>query len=132
MLQLILRAVIGILGLLGLALAARFWVDPVTAAESIGLAGVGDLGTASLRADLGAFFGTTGLFCVLAAVMNRAALMSAPIALFGLALAGRIFSLVMGGPLEGDIPQELLQPMIIEAVALVLFALGRFLLGARD
>ncbi|MGF1454953.1 MAG: hypothetical protein ACFB6R_06195 [Alphaproteobacteria bacterium] len=127
MLQLILRVLVGVLGLLGLALAARFWMDPMTAAEGLGLSSLNDLGTATLRADLGAFFGTTGLFCLAAALLNRAALMSAPIALFGLALAGRTYSLLMFGPAEGGMP-----PMIVEGVTLAFFALGRFFLGPKS
>ncbi len=127
MIQVILRGLIGLGGVLLLFIASQYWMDPTGPAAQLGVTAQNLLGTATLRADLGAFFATTGIFCLAAAILNRGRLMTAPILLFGLALAGRLLTVVLDGRFEGDT-----FPMTVEAVFLVVFLSGRFALGSDD
>jgi hypothetical protein len=100
-------------------------MDPAApAAAGLGLAGIGELGRASLRADVGGFFGGAGLMALIAAVRNDRRIVIAPAILIGLALAGRVFTLAT----EGAGP-HVIQPMAIEAVLLILLLAGQRTFG---
>ena len=123
----ILRILIALGGALMLYMAVTIWLDPVTGAAPLGVGADGLLGEAMIRADLGAFFFVTGGLALLGAVLNSPALMTGPLLLIGLALAGRLATLAMTGE---SIP-EMTQPMAVEGALVVLFGLGRFLLGMK-
>lgn len=116
---LILRALVGIAGLLGLLVAARLWMAPAELAGQLGVAASGPLGLATLRADMGGFFAAGGLFALGAAIKSRGALLLPPVMLIGLALAGRIVTIAMNG-----YAPEMAPPMAIEAALLAVFATG--------
>lgn len=113
------RGLVGTAGVLALLMAVGFWLRPAELGGKLGLEPVGALGLASLRADLGGFFGAAGVFALLAAVRNRRDLLLVPITLIGIALAGRLLSLALTG-----FSQPLVQPIVIEAVLIVIMVLG--------
>ncbi len=115
----VLRIVVGVVGLLGLLVAARMWMAPVELAAQLGVAPAGPLGVATIRADMGGFFGGAGVFALIAAFKGRGGLLIAPLVLVGIALSGRILTVVLNG-----FTQDMGPPMAIEAVLLVVFAAG--------
>ena len=114
----VLRAVVGIAGLLGLLVAARMWMAPEETAAQLGVAS-GPLGLATIRADMGGFFAAGGVFGLLAAIKGRGNLLLPSVALIGFALTGRLVTVAM----NGFVP-EMGATMAIEAALLILFAAG--------
>lgn len=125
MLRLLPRLLIGALGAFAIFGALRIWIDPTLPAVTLGLSPVGGLGLASLRADVGGFFGGMGVFALAAAIRDDRRLVTVPLVLVGLALAGRLIT----AGLEGLAPDMLL-PIVVEAALATLFAFGRRTLGA--
>jgi hypothetical protein len=115
----VLRVVVGVVGLLGLLIAARMWMAPLELAAQLGVAPANELGVATIRADMGGFFGGAGVFALFAAFKGRGALLIAPLVLVGIALAGRLVTVAANG-----FTQDMGAPMAIEAVLLVVFAAG--------
>ena len=124
MIRTLLRLIIGFVGLLALLLAARIWAGPALAAVQFGLGALAPLGLASLRADFAGFFAVAGGFALAAAIRDERRLLTAPLAMVGLALAGRCFTVLHDG-----LAPPMLAPMLIEAGLAVVFALGRTRLG---
>ncbi|MBI1361575.1 MAG: hypothetical protein GC155_14960 [Alphaproteobacteria bacterium] len=118
------RGLVGVAGVLAIIVALAFWANPAAPAERLGLTGEGGLGLATLRADLGGFFGGAGALALYAAIRDRARLLTAPLLLICLALAGRIVTVVVNG-----FEQSMIQPAAIEVVLLVVLAAGRTLLS---
>lgn len=105
-----------------LAIGIAVWIDPVWTGMRFGLSGQGSLGIASLRADLGAFFLTSGGFALAAAALKRPGFLTPSLALIGLAFAGRLGAMATL-PFEG----AALLPFLVEIVMLGFFAAGRFM-----
>lgn len=124
--KLIIRILAGLAGVLGVLVAGSVWANPVKFPASLGIAGAGLLGEATIRADVAGFFGVFGVLALAGAIRGEGRLFTAPALLIGLALAGRILTVA----LRGYAP-ELLQPMVIELVLLTVFLSGRLLLGSR-
>lgn len=120
------RIVVGLVGVGALLLAARLWMDPVAAAARLGLAGQGALGLASLRADVGGFFAAAGLLSLAGAIRGEARLLTAPLAMVSLALAGRLLTAATGA-----YDAQALPAMVVEAMLAVLLGFGRRLLAAK-
>lgn len=118
--QMIVRVVVGLLGLAGVLIALRIWMAPADVGAQLGLAASNTVGLATLRADLAGFFGGAGAFALVGAVRNRGAFLLAPLGLVAIALTGRIITLATNGYSEAMLP-----PMAIEAVLLLVLALGR-------
>jgi hypothetical protein len=123
--KLVVRGVVGLVGVLALLMAAMFWLNPGLPAARLGIAALDALGFATLRADMGGFFAMAGILSLLAALRDSARLLTAPLLLVTLALAARIGT----AALEGYTP-AMAQPMAIEAVLAVILALGRRTLTA--
>jgi hypothetical protein len=119
MMQRIVRIGVGVAGLLSILLAARFFINPAAPAALLGITPVGDLGTATLRADLGGFFGVCGILALAAAIRNSAALVTVPLLAIAIALSGRIVSYALDGG-----GSAVVQPMLVELALLVVFGLG--------
>jgi hypothetical protein len=115
----VLRALVGIAGLLGLLVAARMWMAPEEAAAQLGVAASGPLGLATIRADMGGFFAAGGTFAMAAVIKGRSSLLLPSVVLIGFALTGRLVAVAMNG-----FAPEMAPPMAIEAVLLVLFVVG--------
>jgi len=124
--NLVLRVLLGIAGLLGLVIALGFWFRTDTLAAEFGVAAQGALGYSTLRADFGALFGAVGVLSLAAAVRNDRRLLTAPLLLIGIGFAGRLLTIAMSG-----YEATMLQPMVTEVVLITLFATGRKLLPTR-
>lgn len=124
--KLVLRCLLGLAGLLGLLIAARLWLAPAEMAARLGVAPLGGLGEATLRADMGGFFAAVGGLAVAAAILDRARLLTAPVALVTVALLGRLVTIAASG-----YSADMMQPMAIEAALVVLLAAGRKWLGRQ-
>jgi hypothetical protein len=123
--KLVVRGVVGLVGVLALLMAAMFWLNPGLPAARLGVAALDALGFATLRADMGGFFAMAGILSLSAALRDSARLLTAPLLLVTLALAARIGT----AALEGYTP-AMAQPMAIEAVLAAVLALGRRTLTA--
>lgn len=124
--NLVIRALLGVAGLLAVLVAVGFWFDPDTLAGRFGISAQGALGYSTLRADFGALFGGVGLFTIASAVRNSARLLSAPLLLIGVGLCGRLLTIALTG-----YDATMLQPVIVEIVLITLFATGRKFLPAQ-
>jgi hypothetical protein len=121
--KIVLRGLVGGVGALSVLLAVRCWMAPEAFAAQLGLAPMGAVGLASIRADLGAFFGVVGVLALVAAIRGRGELLLAPVLLIGMALLGRLVSIALTG-----FSPDMLSPIGIEAGLLALFGAGwRFL-----
>ena len=120
MVRLSIRGLVGLFGALGLLVALQLWLNPNAVATNLGLNVLGPIGTATIRADLAGFFGGAGALALAGAILGQARLLTAPLLLVALALAGRVLTVAMGG-----LTPEMVPPMVIEAVLIVVFALGR-------
>lgn len=116
----VVRALVGVAGLLGLMLGLGFWFRPDTLAGEFGIGVQSALGYSTLRADFGALFAATGILALAAAVKNSARLLTAPLLLIGIGFCGRLFSIALSG-----YEASMLQPMIFEIVLITIFATGR-------
>lgn len=117
--HLILRILIGLLGVLYSVIGIGYLFQPLDIATRFFLEPVGIQGMATLRADFSAFFLTTGLFALYAAAKSRPRALVAPLFLIAIAFFGRIVSLLMDG-----MAPTALQPMVVEAATIVIFLLG--------
>ncbi|CAN5615310.1 hypothetical protein BH10PSE5_BH10PSE5_01840 [soil metagenome] len=126
MLRLLPRLLVGAIGVLALIGALRIWTDPAIPAATLGLSPIGGLGLATLRADVGGFFGGMGAFALAAAIRNDRRLVTVPLVLVSLALVGRLIT----AGVEGLAP-NMVMPMAVEATLAVLLAIGRRTLGTR-
>ena len=122
--QMIARVLVGVAGLLGLLVALRLWMAPEDVAAQLGVQAAGPLGIASIRADMAGFFAAGGGFSLVAAIRNRAVLLTAPLVLIGLALTGRVITAALNG-----VTNDMIPPMAIEAGLLAILAFGRMRLA---
>ena len=112
---LFLRAALLLLGLLYLAIGSLFLFEPDRMGETFGVAAAGAQGLSTMRADFTAFFWVLGGALVWGGWRSRDDVLWVAAALIGIALAGRGFSLLADGNYTNA-----LQPMLVEAVTLVL------------
>jgi hypothetical protein len=114
------RVVIGGVAIFNILIGLGFLIDPAGSGLRFFLAPMGTQGMASLRADFTAFFVAGGGFALYAAWQGIARPLRVPLALLGLALFGRVVSLVADGPAPTAFP-----PMAVEAVMIALLLLAR-------
>lgn len=113
------RGLIGLVGLLALLLASRFWISPDKIGAAMGLLPDGAAGLGTMRADMAGFFGAAGALSLTAAVRNERKWLVPVLLLLGIALTGRVLNLVLTGG-----GQVLIPPMVVEAVLIVITGLG--------
>jgi arylsulfatase A-like enzyme len=113
------RGLIGLVGLLALLLASRFWISPDKIGAAMGLLPDGAAGLGTLRADMAGFFGAAGILSLTAAVRDERKWLVPVLLLLAIALTGRVINLVLTGGGPGLIP-----PMVVEAVLIVITGLG--------
>lgn len=118
--QVVSRILVGVAGLLGVLVALRIWMAPDDVASQLGVQAMGPFGLATIRADLAGFFAAGGAFSLVAAIRNRAVLLTPPLVLIGLALAGRVVTVATSG-----VTNEMIPPMAIEGALVAILALGR-------
>ncbi len=123
MVQNIVRGLVALVGLFGVAVAVRFWVDPVGPGAQLGVAALNELGYSSLRADFASFFGTGGLFALAAAIRNDRRWALVPLAMFGLAFGARLATAATHGF------GEVVQPIAVEAAFTALMFVAWRVLG---
>ena len=123
MVRFVLTAVIFLLGLFDLFMGLNFLFNPDATAAGLGLAGLGNQGTSTLRADFTAFFGVIAVCMMLGAWRRNGDLLLVPAALMGTAVVVRGISVM----LDGTYPGWPL-PMAVEAIhVIVLIAAWRVL-----
>lgn len=119
------RIIVGLMVFVFGSVGVGFWFNLETQAVGFALQGAVDaantLGRASVRADFGSFFLTVAILCGFAAWKRSGAAASGAALLFGLALLGRVVSILIDGPAPGGYV-----PMGVEAVsvAILLWARG--------
>lgn len=117
------RVGVALVGLFGLILGAGFLIDPAQSGLRFFLTSFGTQGLATMRADFTAFFVTGGAFALYGAWRVRRSALLVPLSLFGIAISGRVVSLIADGT-----PPTAFPPMIVEAlmIAVLLLAYRNF------
>jgi len=115
----VLRALVGVVGLFNLALGLGFLFDPAQAGLRFFITSLGTQGMATMRADFTAFFVTGAVFALVGAWRAWRTPLLVPLLLLGIAIGGRVVSLVADGA-----PGKAFPPMIVEAVMILLLALA--------
>lgn len=117
---LITRILVGLAGLLFVALAMGFWFDSDASAARFGLTNLYYMGHATVRADIGGFFLTGGIISLYAAIRRNAACLWPNLLLLGSAITGRALTLLLNGGNTESYP-----PMIVEAALIILILVCR-------
>ena len=115
----ILIGLIFVAGMFNLLLGLSYLFDPAGAAAGHGVSYTGQLGLATLRADFTAFFVVIGLCMLRGAWKRNGDVLLVPAALFGIALFGRLLTLMLSGSGPG-----FYLPMAAEAGQVILLVLG--------
>ena len=115
----ILRVVIGLVGLFNLAIGLGFLLAPERLAAAFFIMPSGSQGMATIRADFPGFFITGAVFALYGAWKVRGWPLLVPMLLLGLALFGRVVSILLDG-----MASTAVQPMIVEVIMLALLYLG--------
>jgi hypothetical protein len=121
------RLLIGAVGLFNVVIGLLFLTQPITYAARFYLAPIGTQGLASVRADFPAFFITGGLFALWGAWRADPGPLKVPAVLLGLALGGRVVSILLDGTAPTTAP-----PMIAEAVMIALLLAGMRVFAKRQ
>ena len=120
------RIVVALVALFNIVLGLGFLIDPAGSALNFFLAPLGTQGMATLRADMTAFFLVGGGSALLGAWRIDPRPLIVPLALLGIAIAGRIVSLIAEGA-----PATAFPPMVAEAVMIIILIAGcRLFAGA--
>ncbi len=106
------RALVGLMALLFLYMGLGFWFSLDSRAAEFAIEASNALGRASIRADFGSFFLTVGVLCGYASWKRCGSAAAGAALLFGLALLGRIVTIILEGKAPGAVP-----PMVVEAVS---------------
>lgn len=118
------RILVGLMALLFGAMGVGFWFSLESQAAGFGLQNAVEaanlIGRASVRADFGSFFLTVGALCAYAAWKRCGSAAVGAALLFGIALLGRIVSVLIDGPATGGTP-----PMVVEAVSVAVLLWAR-------
>lgn len=122
----LMRAVVALVGLFNVALGLGFLLDPAQAGLRFFLESLGTQGLATMRADFTAFFVTGGVCALIGAWRAERAPLLVPLMLISIAITGRVVSLVADGA-----PPTAAPPMIVEALMIVVLALGATVFGRR-
>ena len=115
----IVRGMVALVGAFNILLGLAFLLDPAQAGLAFFLVSLGTQGLATMRADFTAFFVTGGSFALVAAWRARRTPLLVPLALLGIAIAGRAVSMFADGA-----PSRAFTPIIVEAVMITILALG--------
>lgn len=113
------RAVVALVGLFNLMIGIGFLVDPAQAGLRFFITSLGTQGMATMRADFTAFFVTGAVFALVGAWRAERTPLLVPLMLLGIAIGGRVISLIADGA-----PPMAFGPMAVEAVMIGILALG--------
>ena len=114
------RILVALAALFFLVMGVQFWFALDTAVQGFGLGANGLIGRASIRADVGGFFIGGGLIALHAAWKRCPMCAGAAATLVGIALLGRIVSVLLDGGAPGGTP-----PMVVEAVIVAILLWAR-------
>lgn len=123
--EMVLRGILGLFGLLFVIMAARFLLDPLGAAAALGVTNMpqSKLGQATIRGDFASFFGVGGAITLYSVLTNHGSLLIVPAAMMAVTLVGRGLNQATAGG-----GKEEIAPMVVEVVLLVLCLAGYRLL----
>ena len=113
------RALMGLLGLVALAVAALLWFDPDDGAMKLGLSLSGDVGRAAVRADIAGLFLAVGIFSILAAIYQSVNHVRSAFILTAAVFVGRMINFVASG-----MAPSLLPPIGLELAMMVIYFSG--------
>ena len=117
--QFILTALLAIGAIFNLLMGFGFFVDPGTTGADFGLQSPTPKGLSAMRGDFTAFFWLNALCLGIAAWRRRGDVLWPALALFGIALTGRLVNLVAVGTYD-----KWWQPMLVEALHVLVIALA--------
>lgn len=117
--RLFLTALIFLGGLMFVFIGADFLLRPEAAASGFGMEATTRTGLAAIRGDMTAFFAITGLSMLYGAWKRNGDILLIPAFMLGVALIGRLLTLVTHGSDDG-----FFAPMLVEAVFVILCLLG--------
>jgi hypothetical protein len=120
MMAMVIRLLVGLVGLLSLGVALRLWFGTFEAAQTLGLTAHGPVGLATVRADIGGLFLGMGITAMVAALRQSASWITATLVFAACALAGRVIGLIIDGSVPGSWP-----PILVEVIGIALFAYAR-------
>lgn len=112
--RIVLTALIFVGGLFFLVTGLGFLIDPINSGESFGLRPIDAYGLSTMRADMTAFFVVAAVCMLIGAWRRNGDLLLVPAGLFGIALLGRIVSVVADGTEPG-----FWAPMAVEALCVI-------------
>lgn len=113
------RIVVALAGLFSLAMGVMAFASPTEAGQALGLGALSPLGLNALRADIGSFFLTAALACIVALFANKPSALWAAASLYGVAVIGRFIGVIVDGAPEG-----VAQPIIVELVMVAFLVFG--------
>lgn len=117
------RIGVGLVGLFSALMAVMAIASPTRVSVALGIITDAPLGLNTIRADVGAFFLTAAIACAAALFRGKREWLLAPLALYGIAVFGRMLDIALVGA-----PAGVAQPIVIELVLVTLTGLGlRFL-----
>ncbi|MXO91750.1 DUF4345 family protein [Pontixanthobacter aquaemixtae] len=114
-----LTALIFVGGLFFFITGMNFLFNPAEAGAGFGLNATDSSGLAAMRADFTAFFVIAAICMLIGAWKRNGDLLLVPAGLFGIALLGRIISMLSDGTVEG-----FWLPMTIEAVTVIVLLIA--------
>lgn len=109
------RIAAALVGLFSLVAGGMMILSPTEMGASLGLGALSPIGLNALRADLGAFFLASAIAAGVALFGARPQWLLGAAVLYGLAFLGRLFGVAVDGA-----PEEIAQPLIVEATMVVL------------
>ncbi len=117
--QMVLRVIIGLLGVLFIAIGFGFLTNPVLMGTNFGLSANGPQGLASLRGDMTAFFWMSGGAFLVGAWYKNGLLLHITAILMAIVFSARALSAALDGTYDGWY-----EPMVIEAVTVIIALIG--------
>ncbi len=114
------RILVALAALFFLFMGVQFWFALDGVAQTFGLTPEGLTGRASIRADVGGLFIGGGLIMAHAAWRQCAMCAGAAATIVGVALVGRIVTILLDGLAPGAVP-----PMVVEAVIVAVLLWAR-------
>lgn len=115
----VLRALIFVAGLFFVLMGLGFLIDPASAGMDFGMIPDGNLGRASMRADMTAFFVVAGGCLIWGGWARNGDPLLVTSALMAIAIIGRVTTLIVDGPHDAWF-----MPIIVESVTLILALIG--------
>jgi len=110
------RVAVGAFGALATLALLQLWLDPARIAGGLGLVSQGWQGQSALRSEVAGFFGGAGLLSLGAAIRNDRRLLTGPLLLIAIALAGRFVQIALDGWSSAVVPS-----IAAEAVLLAIY-----------